>query len=91
MVPTAASKGDHEHVHEAGEGVLTSIGLIALAMLAAPLLTRPLDDRAGWILALAPLSVFAYFVTLVPEVAQGGVITQSVTWVGALGIELSFF
>lgn len=90
MVPTAASKGDHEHVHEAGEGVLTSIGLIALAMLAAPLLTRPLDDRAGWILALAPLSVFAYFVTLVPEVAQGGVITQSVTWVGALGIELAF-
>jgi multicomponent Na+:H+ antiporter subunit A len=70
--------------------VLASIGLIALAMLIAPPLACRMDQRAGWLLALAPLAAFVHFLTQMPVVASGGVITSSLAWVPALGVELSF-
>ena len=70
--------------------MFASIALIAFAMLIAPLLARPLDDRAGWVLAIAPLTAFGYFLSLVPEVALGEVVTQRFVWVAALDVELAF-
>ena len=70
--------------------MLASIGLIALAMLIAPPLACRMDQRAGWLLALAPLAAFVHFLTQMPVVASGGVITSSLAWVPALGVELSF-
>ena len=70
--------------------MLASIGLIALAMLIAPPLVCRMDQRAGWLLALAPLAAFVHFLTQMPVVASGGVITSSLAWVPALGVELSF-
>ena len=70
--------------------MLASIGLIVLATLIAPPLAVRLDQRAGWLLALAPLAAFIHFVTQMPVVAGGGVITQTLAWVPALDIELAF-
>ncbi|MCK2127613.1 DUF4040 domain-containing protein [Thauera aromatica] len=70
--------------------MFASLGLIAAAMLLAPVLARAFDERAGWLLALAPLAVFGHFLSLVPEVAQGGTLTQTLAWVPALDIELAF-
>ncbi|HRP22947.1 MAG TPA: proton-conducting transporter membrane subunit [Thauera sp.] len=70
--------------------MFAGIALIAFAMLIAPLLARPLDDRAGWVLAIAPLTAFGYFLSLVPEVALGEVVTQRFVWVAALDVELAF-
>ena len=70
--------------------MLASIGLIALAMLIAPPLACRMDQRAGWLLALAPLAAFIHFLTQMPVVASGGVIMSSLAWVPALGVELSF-
>lgn len=70
--------------------MLASIGLIALAMLIAPPLACRLDQRAGWVLALAPLAAFIHFVTQMPVVAGGGVVTSTLAWVPALGVDLAF-
>ena len=70
--------------------MLASIGLIVLATLIAPPLAVRLDQRAGWLLALAPLAAFIHFLTQMPVVAGGGVITQTLAWVPALDIELAF-
>ena len=51
--------------------MLASIGLIAFAMLAAVPLAARLDQRAGWLLALAPLGAFIHFLTQMPTVAGG--------------------
>lgn len=70
--------------------MLASVGLIACAMVFAPLLARAFDERAGWLLALAPLAVFGHFLSLVPEVAQGGALTETLAWVPALEIGITF-
>jgi len=69
--------------------MFASLGLIAAAMLLAPVLARAFDERAGWLLALAPLAVFGHFLSLVPEVAQGGTLTQTLAWVPALDIGMA--
>ncbi len=70
--------------------MLASICLIALAVLIAPPLAARLDQRAGWLLALAPLAAFIHFLTEMPVVASGGILTQTLAWVPALGLELAF-
>jgi len=69
--------------------VLASIGLIVLAMsIAAPLAGR-MGERAGWLLALAPLAAFAHFLLQMPLVAGGGVVVQTLAWVPALDVGLT--
>ncbi|HRA81957.1 MAG TPA: proton-conducting transporter membrane subunit, partial [Thauera sp.] len=70
--------------------MLSSVSVIAVAMVLAPALTRRLHERAAWVLALAPFAVFAYFVWRIPEIAAGGIIAQSHAWVPALDVTLSF-
>ena len=64
--------------------MLASIGLIAIAMLAAVPLAGRLGRRAGWLLALAPLAAFIHFLTQMPTVAGGAVVTSTLAWVPAL-------
>ena len=70
--------------------MLASISLIAFAMLAAVPLAARLGQRAGWLLALAPLAAFIHFLSQMPTVAGGDVITSTLAWVPALGVELAF-
>lgn len=61
----------------------------ALAIL-APWLTGLFKDRIGWLLALLPLGLTAYFISHVPAVSNGQVVLQSWDWLPGLGINLSF-
>src|SRR5690625_951940 len=61
----------------------------ALAIL-APWLTGLFKDRIGWLLALLPLGLTAYFISHVPAVSNGQVGLQSWDWLPGLGINLSF-
>jgi multicomponent Na+:H+ antiporter subunit A len=63
--------------------------LIAFAALLAPVLTRLLGIRAGWLLMLAPLTAFVWFITQIEVVAEGDAVLQSMQWIPALGISLS--
>ncbi len=69
--------------------MLTAVFAIALAAVVAPLMTPKLDDRAGWILALAPLGAFIWFVSCIPVIARGDVLVASIAWVPALGVEVA--
>src|SRR6056297_3181996 len=70
--------------------------MLALAILSAfavaplaPWLHRRAPAASGWLLALLPLMVTGYFLTLLPGAADGAVVVRY-PWVPGLGIELSF-
>lgn len=69
--------------------MLYLLSLIALAAIMAPGLTRLLGARTGWLLMLAPLTAFVWFVQQIPLIAGGGAVMQSLSWIPALGINLS--
>lgn len=58
--------------------------------LIAPSAYKLLKDRTGWVLALLPAALFAYFAQFVPDVAHGETITQSIAWVSTLDVSLDF-
>jgi len=64
------------------------LGFVAAAL--APLLTPTLGSSVGWAFALVPAALTAWFATHLPEIAAGGVLSSSVTWVPQLGIEAAF-
>lgn len=70
--------------------MLTAILAIFLAAMLAPALNRLLPAWSHWILALVPAGAAIWFGLQVPAVAGGAVITQSVDWVPAMGVALSF-
>ncbi|WP_420630969.1 putative monovalent cation/H+ antiporter subunit A [Candidatus Leptofilum sp.] len=55
-----------------------------------PLLNRLLRQMTGWALALLPLGLFAYFLTLVDEVASGQLLVAQLNWVPSLDVNLTF-
>ncbi len=55
----------------------------------APWLHRRAPAASSWLLALLPLMVTGYFLTLLPAAADGAVVVRY-PWVPGLGIELSF-
>lgn len=57
----------------------------------APLLTRVLGQRAFWVAAIAPAVGFGWLVSLAPAIiGQGVAVSESVPWIPALGVQLSF-
>lgn len=56
----------------------------------APLLTRWLGSRSFYLAALVPAAAFAYTLTQTPVALAGGAATESVPWIGELGVALSF-
>jgi multicomponent Na+:H+ antiporter subunit A len=62
---------------------------------AAPLVVRlasalSIGRATGWVLALLPAGLFAFFAMQAPAVAQGAV-QEATPWVPGLGIEMSFY
>ena len=45
----------------------------------------------GWVLALLPASLFAFFLHFVPGVAAGQTFREVMPWIAAYGVELSFY
>jgi multicomponent Na+:H+ antiporter subunit A len=71
--------------------LIAGIAATFLAGFAAPLVHRLLGPRAGALLGLVPLAVFAAFASLAPHIAAGGHVAASCPWVPALDIDLSFY
>ncbi|MCG6916174.1 MAG: hypothetical protein LJE89_01380, partial [Deltaproteobacteria bacterium] len=64
------------------------LATFTLALL-APFLHRPLGRATGWVLALLPLSLVAYFARYLP-ISPGERFVTSWSWVPSLGVDLSF-
>ncbi len=62
-----------------------------LAALLAPLVIRGIGHAGSWVLALAPLLAFIHFLTFLPEIAKGGVVTGGYAWVPSLNLSFSWF
>jgi multicomponent Na+:H+ antiporter subunit A len=56
----------------------------------APWLQRQLRQTTGWMLALLPLSLFTYFLSLADDIAHGQPLIAAFNWVPSLGINLTF-
>lgn len=69
--------------------MLSSLVAIAFSALLAPWLWRLLPRYAGPLLALVPLGCFLWFVSCVPQVAEGQVLTWSLVWVEALNLSVA--
>ena len=60
-----------------------------LVAAAAPWLAQLFRQHSGWALGLLPASLFLYFLSLLPQLADGPQVI-SYPWIPALGINLSF-
>ena len=58
--------------------------------IAAPWLVKVGPRRTGWLMALLPLGLLAYFVSFLGLIESGEVFIFSYTWVPSLGVNLSF-
>ncbi|MEX0772825.1 MAG: putative monovalent cation/H+ antiporter subunit A [Balneolales bacterium] len=66
------------------------LSIFALAFL-APVLQKYLKGNTGYFLALLPLGVFTYFLSLFPTITDGEIIRTSIPWFSGLDVNLSFF
>ncbi|MBU1305982.1 MAG: Na(+)/H(+) antiporter subunit A, partial [Alphaproteobacteria bacterium] len=57
----------------------------------APLVHRYTSPFSGWVLALVPAAIFAFLLTLAPQVIAEGAIAARIGWVPTLGLDLSFY
>ncbi|MBB3657203.1 multicomponent Na+:H+ antiporter subunit A [Rhizobium sp. BK650] len=75
---------------------VTALTFLALCLpligaLAAPFVTRIAGANGAWLLAVAPLLTFLYFLRLVPDIARGEIVTGGYDWVPGLGVRFSWF
>ena len=70
--------------------LLAVLSVFVVAAL-APLAVRLLGRAAGWVLGLLPLSLFGYFVRMVPAVSHGEPIREAYTWMPAFDSPASFY
>jgi multicomponent Na+:H+ antiporter subunit A len=67
------------------------LGFALLGSCAAWPLTFLVGRRAsGWLLALLPASLFAYFLSVAPVIAAGRAVTSRAAWAPSLGIDVAF-
>ncbi|GAA3064221.1 putative monovalent cation/H+ antiporter subunit A [Rhizobium viscosum] len=75
---------------------VTALTFLALCLpligaLVAPFIIRAFGAGGAWLLAVAPLLAFLHFLHLVPQIAQGEIITGGYDWVPGLGLRFSWF
>ncbi|MBT2517775.1 Na+/H+ antiporter subunit A [Streptomyces sp. ISL-90] len=70
--------------------MIACLGAFAIVALLTPLLTRLLGRRVFALLALLPAVVFVLLLTWLPGVLAGEPVVESVRWIPALDIALSF-
>jgi multicomponent Na+:H+ antiporter subunit A len=70
--------------------LLAVLSVFVVAAL-APLAVRLLGRAAGWVLGLLPLSLFGYFVRMVPAVSHGDPIREAHPWMPAFDSPASFY
>ncbi|MBB3592041.1 multicomponent Na+:H+ antiporter subunit A [Rhizobium sp. BK529] len=75
---------------------VTALTFLALCLpligaLAGPVLIRVAGANGAWLLAVAPLLAFLHFLSLVPDIAGGRIVTGGYDWVPSLGVRFSWF
>ncbi|WP_263119624.1 Na+/H+ antiporter subunit A [Cellulomonas sp. RIT-PI-Y] len=70
--------------------MLQLLTLHLVAALAAPALVAWIGRKAFWVLALAPAAVTVWALSMTGAVLDGHGPTQTVAWIPALGLDLSF-
>jgi len=70
--------------------MILSLVLFGAVSLIAPVLTRLMGRRVFLLLAVLPAAVFVVLLTMLPTVIDGTTIVESVDWIPALDIALSF-
>ncbi len=70
--------------------MLASLGAFAAVALLTPLLTRVLGRRVFAVIAIVPTVVFVVRLTWIPGVLAGDAVVETVPWIPALDISLSF-
>jgi len=71
--------------------MLIALLLSLLWALTAPLVVRGAGRAAGWVLALGPAVLFAWFAAYAGPVHSGGAgVRETTAWVPSLGVEASF-
>ncbi len=58
---------------------------------AAPWVHRRARDATGWLLALWPASIFAYFASFIGRIAAGEVVDVPYPWAPSLGVTFGFY
>jgi multicomponent Na+:H+ antiporter subunit A len=66
--------------------VVTTFVIAALA----PFLVKRLGRASGWVLALLPLGLTLYFASTLPRVIGGETLRQTIPWLPAFDVSLSF-
>ncbi len=67
------------------------IALLILLAFLAPLTRKYLKNAAGWLYALLPLTGLVYYLSLLPDIIDGQVITETYAWIPVYGINFSFY
>ncbi len=67
------------------------IFILLLVATVAPFLRRYLGNYAGWIYAIWPFTGFLYYLSLLPSINDGLIITETYAWLPALGINFTFY
>ncbi len=70
--------------------MIASIVFLSLLTASAPLAVPYLRRRFGYLVATVSLAVFAWFLTQLPEVAEGSVRSEEIPWLPTLGSTLKF-
>jgi multicomponent Na+:H+ antiporter subunit A len=70
--------------------MLIALLLSLLWALTAPLVVRGAGRAAGWVLALGPAALFAWFAAYAGPVHSGAGVRETTAWVPALDVEASF-
>lgn len=67
--------------------------LISLFLLSgiAPFTKRYLGGAAGWIYSVIPFAGFVWFLSLLPQINSGFILSESYSWLPAYGIDFSFY
>lgn len=71
--------------------MLLAVVFSFMVSLAAPLIYRWRQEASGWVLALLPAGLFAYFASLLPQVMQTEAVREVTLWMPSFGVNLSFW
>ncbi len=71
--------------------IVLLVALLLSLALATPLLRKVFGNYTGWVLAIIPFAGFVWFLTLLPEINQGLVLSQRFEWLPAFGLDFSFY
>ena len=71
----------------------TGLFLLVLLLIAviAPFTRKYLKNQAGWVYAIWPFAGFLYYLSLLPSINEGAVLTETFEWLPVLGINFSFY